>query len=216
MHSSLFFIFFIITMHESVGFFRFRPCSRRSFSSRLTSSIVKYSPTLFSSDSTNNPPPPHDTQASKDEGYLRYSYRRHFPWMQSSIFLNTFIHRDCFTTMLKERDPVMIITTDTYTIINDPHVTFKHPVIDVDISEYASRILSSNREASPRFKPLFAVVTGVGRGKTRTLVEIQRELNKKSNVLCHAMTFNSYWKEILYPTDFLNNDKWKTRKYAYI
>ena len=104
---------------------------------------------------------------------------------------------------------------EDYSIISEPIVTMLHPVIDIDITEYASRILSSRRKAGARFKPLFAIVTGMGRGKTRTLVEIQRELNKKSDVLCLALTFNSHWAEILESVNIPKNQT-ATKQYAYI
>jgi hypothetical protein len=67
----------------------------------------------------------------------------------------------------------------------------RHPVIDVDIESYVSKVLSSQSVADGRLKPLFAIVTGMGRGKTRTLVELKKRLNVVPHVLCLAITFNN-------------------------
>eukprot|EP01042_Synura_sphagnicola_P002266 gene2266-2708_t len=64
--------------------------------------------------------------------------------------------------------------------------------------------------AYKREQPLYAVVTGMGRGKTRFLVELQRELNSNpldvphldSAVFCVAITFNNLWDYIYYPYRF--------------
>ena len=47
--------------------------------------------------------------------------------------------------------------------------------------------------------PLHAIVSGVGRGKTRYLVELQKELRNTASVLCVAITFNSDWTAIQRP-----------------
>ena len=101
--------------------------------------------------------------------------------------------------MLSGKRPVIKVEADYYTIINSPAITMRHPMIDIDINQYARTILSSPREVDPRFKPLFAIVTGMGRGKTRLLVELQRELNKQPTVYCVAVTFNGYWEQVLRP-----------------
>ena len=82
--------------------------------------------------------------------------------------------------------------TEEYNIINGYRSTMLHPYIDVDIDHYVSNVLSSEPEADSRLKQLFAVVTGMGRGKTRMLVEMQRKLNEKPNVFCLAVTFNRF------------------------
>ena len=50
-----------------------------------------------------------------------------------------------------------------------------------------------------RVMPVHAVVTGVGMGKTRFLVVLQDELNKRPKVLCIAITFNHFWDPIFSP-----------------
>ena len=86
---------------------------------------------------------------------------------------------------------------DDNMIINAPIQTMQHPIIDVNITEYVSAILDSNKVSDFRLKPLFAVVTGMGRGKTRMLVELQKNFNQKENVLSFAITFNGDWGKII-------------------
>ncbi len=81
---------------------------------------------------------------------------------------------------------------DDNIIINAPIQTMQHPIFDVNITEYVSAILESRKVSDFRLKPLFAVVTGMGRGKTRMLVELQKNFNRKENVLSVGITFNSY------------------------
>ena len=95
-------------------------------------------------------------------------------------------------SILRDKVPVYKNETEAFLIINMPSQTMLHPIFDVDIDTYVSKVLSSTTEADTRFKPLFAVVTGMGRGKTRMLVEMQRKFNEKPNVFCLALTFNRY------------------------
>jgi hypothetical protein len=97
-----------------------------------------------------------------------------------------------FDSILRDKVPVYKKETEAFLIINKPRETMLHPIFDVDIDTYVSKVLSSTVDADPRFKPLFAVVTGMGRGKTRMLVEMQRKFNEKPNVFCLALTFNRY------------------------
>ena len=62
---------------------------------------------------------------------------------------------------------------------------------------------------NPRDIPLYANVSGVGRGKTRYLVELQKELRNTASVLCVAITFNSYWTDIKRP---FNTDRYSSRE----
>lgn len=80
-----------------------------------------------------------------------------------------------------------------YLIINDPSITMTHSLIGLDIVEIANLILTDDSMSSTRLKDLFAIVTGIGRGKTRLLVEIEIELRKRLNVFPIAITFNHYW-----------------------
>ena len=90
--------------------------------------------------------------------------------------------------------------TDTnFVIINNPSKTLGHKMMGMDIEGLAKQILSYNEQCS-RENPLFAIVTGVGRGKTRTLVELNKELNKNKGVLSIPITFNHNWGKILKPT----------------
>ena len=95
-------------------------------------------------------------------------------------------------SILRDKVPVYKNETEAFLIISECNVTMLHPMFDVDIDLNVSTVLSSNRNAGARLKPLFAVVTGMGRGKTRMLVEMQRKFNEKPNVFCLALTFNRY------------------------
>ena len=44
-------------------------------------------------------------------------------------------------------------------------------------------------------------MSGVGRGKTRYLVELQKELRNTATVLCVAITFNGPWTSVPLTTD---------------
>ena len=95
-------------------------------------------------------------------------------------------------SVLRDKVAVYKNETEAFLIINKPSETMLHSIFDVDIDTYVSKVLSSTTDADTRLKPLFAVVTGMGRGKTRMLVELQRKFNEKPNIFCLALTFNRY------------------------
>ena len=99
---------------------------------------------------------------------------------------------ELFDSILRDKVPVYINKTEDFLIISEFNETMRHDIFDVNITEYVTKVLSSNQNAGARLKPLFAVVTGMGRGKTRMLVEMQKEFNKKPNVFCLALTFNRH------------------------
>ena len=99
---------------------------------------------------------------------------------------------ELFDSILHNQIPVYKNETEDFLIINEPSETMRHDIFDVNITEYVSKVLSSNQNAGARLKPLFAVVTGMGRGKTRMLVEMQKEFNKNPKVFCLALTFNRH------------------------
>ena len=88
---------------------------------------------------------------------------------------------------------------EKFLIINAPSITLKHDMINSAIDVHVQKIMSNrNKVPDSRLKNLFAIVTGMGRGKTRTLVEITRKINGGSSTnLCVAITFNHYWSEII-------------------
>ena len=86
-----------------------------------------------------------------------------------------------------------------FMIMNNPSKTLGHPMIGMDIKGLVSNILSCNIQDA-RDNPLFAIVTGVGRGKTRTLVELNKELNNIDYVLSIPITFNHNWEAISKPS----------------
>ena len=100
--------------------------------------------------------------------------------------------KELFDSILRDKVPVYKNETGDFLIINKPSETMRHEIFDVDIDAYVSEVLSSTKDADTRLKPLFAVVTGMGRGKTRMLVEMQREFNKNPKVFCLALTFNRH------------------------
>ena len=95
-------------------------------------------------------------------------------------------------SILRDKVPVYKNETEAFLIINKPSETMLHSIFDVDIDTYVSKVLSSTTDADTRLKPLFAVVTGMGRGETRMLVIMQRKFNEKPNVFCLSLTFNRY------------------------
>ena len=99
---------------------------------------------------------------------------------------------EIFDSILRDKVPIYKNERGDFLIINKPSETMRHEIFDVDIDAYVSEVLSSTKDADTRLKPLFAVVTGMGRGKTRMLVEMQKEFNKKPNVFCLALTFNRH------------------------
>eukprot|EP01031_Cornospumella_fuschlensis_P038929 gene38929-47353_t len=78
-------------------------------------------------------------------------------------------------------------------IMNKPNVTMQHPYLSMNITEKADLVLADKEAPSCRTKPLFAVVTGMGRGKTRFCVELDWELKRRSNVVSIPITFNCFW-----------------------
>ena len=80
-----------------------------------------------------------------------------------------------------------------------------HDVFDVDIAGHVDKISKSQPTADSRYKDLFAIVTGMGLGKTRALIEIKNEINKKNKSFCLAITFNHFWGYIIAEEGMWNN-----------
>lgn len=80
-----------------------------------------------------------------------------------------------------------------YLIIDDALVTMSHPLIGIDIQSVAKAVMKSPALPGTRSKSMVALVTGMGRGKTRLLVELNRELKKSPGVFSMAITFNHHW-----------------------
>ena len=100
----------------------------------------------------------------------------------SELFKPLLTCSELLDSILRDKVPVYKNETESFLIINKPSETMLHPIFDVDIDTYVSNVLSSPADADTRLKPMFAVVTGMGRGKTRMLVEMQRKFNEKPNV----------------------------------
>ena len=67
-------------------------------------------------------------------------------------------------------------------------------LIDFDPDLWADSITESALDdLAGRSKPLFATVSGCGRGKTRACTEIRKVLLTKANVFSLSITFNSNW-----------------------
>ena len=99
---------------------------------------------------------------------------------------------ELFYSILHNQIPVYKNELQDFLIINKPSEIMRHKIFNVNITEYVSKVLSSNQDADARLKQLFAVVTGMGRGKTRMLVEMQKEFNKNPKVFCLALKFNRH------------------------
>jgi len=67
-------------------------------------------------------------------------------------------------------------------------------LIDFDPDLWADKITKSAvKDLAERSKPLFATVSGCGRGKSRACTEIRKVLLTKANVFSISITFNSNW-----------------------
>jgi len=102
---------------------------------------------------------------------------------------------DAWHSLLKHQkcpDALFAIDDPMYQIINDPSITLKHPLIDVDMESIVQKVFNGHGEARQNSrKPMVAVVTGMGRGKTRLLVDIDRTIrNKYPDTISIAITFN--------------------------
>ena len=104
---------------------------------------------------------------------------------------------ELFDSILFDKLPMYKNETEAFLIMSEVSETMLHPMFDVGIEKYVTAVVNSKANAGARFKPLFAVVTGVGRGKTRMLVELQRKLNARPDVFALAVTFNSEWTQVL-------------------
>ena len=92
-----------------------------------------------------------------------------------------------FDSTLLDKVPVYKVETEAFLTVSD---TVHRPVLGVGTDLSISSALSSSRSAGARLKPLLAVAAGMGRSKTRKLVEVQRELSRKPSVLCLALTLS--------------------------
>ena len=115
---------------------------------------------------------------------------------------------EMFQMMLGEKYPSDVDSVD-FTIMSSPKRTSKHPALGLNIEEASVIIKSRDINLESRDIPLHAIVSGVGRGKTRYLVELQKELRNTASVLCVAITFNSYWTDIKRP---FNTDRYSSRE----
>ena len=103
---------------------------------------------------------------------------------------------ELFQGVLGDKKPIFKGNVpDDYLIIDEPHKTLKHDIINADIDGHVGQIKASAQvKPDPRDKKLFAIVTGVGRGKTRTLIEIMKKVNNDyKKTVCLAITFNHHF-----------------------
>ena len=79
-------------------------------------------------------------------------------------------------------------------IINDPDFNMKIPLVDFDVNLNVDRLIEGAKMTPDRRdKPLFAIVRGMGGGKTRAFEEIRRETFRRKGCLPIAITFNCDW-----------------------
>ena len=90
---------------------------------------------------------------------------------------------------------------DYFMIINKPDDTARHPFMYNDFKDVVDRVISTDgiTDGLPdsRKKPFSMLVVGMGRGKTRMLMELSQELNKREGVLAIPITFNKNWNSEL-------------------
>lgn len=104
-------------------------------------------------------------------------------------------------------DPSIAIVAPKFLIINQPSITLEHPLIELDIKAITKRILKSSVVPDARTKEMFAIVTGMGRGKTRCLLEIDRALRQSNRgVISVAITFNGFTSNIPKPFPSLRDN----------
>lgn len=90
---------------------------------------------------------------------------------------------------------------EDFLIINAPEVTLQHALLNVDMKE-VMRTIFEVCDVAPdsRSKPLIAVFTGMGRGKTRLVAEVDTEIETTpelaASTLSLAITFNHKWNDI--------------------
>lgn len=109
---------------------------------------------------------------------------------------------DKFHCHLESLNPALVMDNPGYMKVNDPLITMDHPFIELDIKSMTETILSSTVQPCTRLKEMFAIVTGMGRGKTRCLLEIERALRQcNRSVISVAITFDGFTADI--PKPFL-------------
>lgn len=82
----------------------------------------------------------------------------------------------------------------TLTIIDNPDFTLKQPYIDsAFIDHYTDAIATAENPPGPKTNPLWVTMAGMGKGKTRFFVELEKALNQREGVFAVAITFGSGW-----------------------
>eukprot|EP01042_Synura_sphagnicola_P036864 gene36864-biopygen31600 len=112
---------------------------------------------------------------------------------------------EMFHKILGDKYPSDVESAD-YTILNSPELTGKHPALGLNTKETCDCIQSRESFTSPHSYdpndiPVYAIVSGAGRGKTRYLYELQKELQKIPTILCVAITFSQQWAQIKRPLE---------------
>lgn len=104
------------------------------------------------------------------------------------------LYVDVFRTALNSQPNVNDLNNRTLTIIDNPDFTLKHPYIgSALIDQWTDAIATAENPPGPKTNPLYVTLAGMGKGKTRLFVELEKALNQREGVFAVAITFSSGW-----------------------
>eukprot|EP01033_Poteriospumella_lacustris_P006379 gene6379-4584_t len=107
--------------------------------------------------------------------------------------------KEVFSEVLSSQQRVINVDTRPLSIIDSPSRTLRQPYTNPDpsfVTRAADKIISDKVLIGSRSNPLHATLAGKGKGKTRFLVELEKELNTRDGVFALAITFNNKWTTI--------------------
>jgi hypothetical protein len=87
----------------------------------------------------------------------------------------------------------------TLTIIDSPEETLKQPYLNRPfLDHWTEKIATAENEPGSRSNPLYATLAGMGKGKTRFFVELEKALNQRTehDALAVAITFNGAFTKV--------------------
>lgn len=98
---------------------------------------------------------------------------------------------DIFRAVLNSQPNVNHHDNRTLSIIDRPEFTLKHQYIGQSlVDSWANEIATAENIPGPKTNPLYVTLAGMGKGKTRLIVEIEKALNQCENVFAVAITFS--------------------------
>ena len=104
---------------------------------------------------------------------------------------------EVFSEVLSSKQRVINVDTRPLSIIDSPSRTLKQPYLNPSlVTHWADVIATDESRIGDRTTPLYATLAGKGKGKTRFVVELEKELNQSDDVFALAITFNNKWTTI--------------------